>query len=157
MNKTISVAIRIAIDVYEEKKKDILNERKEQNIQRIRSILKKYRIMKECLGLEMETTETYGEDILEEKIPEIMERFDKALMLLNYIYSQLGQPEDKRCYQIIMDVYITKDVDEGQNYLRGEDRISLIAEKYNINKRTVYKDIAKASQMLSLLYFGILD
>ena len=59
-------------------------------------------------------------------------------------------------YQIIYDLYLTDEF-EHVDYLQGEDKISMIAEKYNINKRTVYKDIDKASSILSSLYFGILN
>lgn len=163
INKAISIAIQTAIDTYEEKKKNLIREQKQQNIKTIKNILKKYRIMKEYLNLNQETLNDLEKEALNKcidlsnRIPEIMERFDRVLVILKYVYEKMGQPEDMRCYRIIEDLYLLEETDGKQRYLQGEDRISMIAAKYNINKRTVYKDIDKVSNMLSILYFGIMD
>lgn len=163
INKAISIAIQTAINIYEEKREELIKEQKNQNIQRIKNILKKYRIMKEYLKLNQDTlnnleNESTKDDTgLSNRIPEVMKRFDRAFIILKYVYEKIGLPEDIRCYQIIEDLYLSEASVGKEKYLQGEDKISMIAAKYNINKRTVYKDIDKASNMLSLLYFGILD
>lgn len=163
MNKVISIAIQTAIDVYDEKKKDYINEQKQQNIQRIKKILKNYKIMKEYLDLNQDSMSNLEEETVEEsadlnsRIPEVVKRFDHALSILKCIFEKAGKPEDIRSYAIIKELYLSKESAGKQVYLQGEDKISMIASKYNINKRTVYKDIDRASKMLSSLYFGIMD
>ncbi|MBD5105887.1 MAG: hypothetical protein HDT41_02730, partial [Lachnospiraceae bacterium] len=107
INKIMSIAIETAIKVYEEKKENYFKEQKAQNVQKIKYILKKYRIMKEYMTCNHENVsdfqcEEYDEKlILENTIPEVIEQFDRALLILKSVYEKLGQPEDMRCYKII--------------------------------------------------------
>jgi vacuolar-type H+-ATPase subunit I/STV1 len=162
MNEAISKAVRVAISVYEEKKQELLLEQRKQNLLTIKEILKKYHIFKKYLSLDeakvelSETADDIGYSQTDREIKQRIMRFDKSLKILESICKSLGQTEYKRCYQIICDLYIEEPLQD-QQYLQGEDKFSAIAEKYNINKRTVYKDIDKASNILSYVYFGILD
>ena len=160
--KILTIAIETAIEVYEAKKQNYIKEQKKQNVQKIKYILKHYRIMKEYLPYDEQRFEVYAnrfevEDYLNQRIPVVMNQFNRALLVLKSVCDKSGRPEDMRCYNIVEDMYLSEIPNVEKKFLRGEDRVSEIAENYNINKRTVYKDIEKACDMLSILYFGIFD
>lgn len=157
------LASQTAIKIYEEKKFELLEKQKNAASEKVKRILKEYRILmqyeKEHPDIRADCSsilECNFKKDNEEYIVFVKERFDTALRILKYVCTTSNKPEDKRCYQIISELYLECDESEC-TYLKGEDKISMIADKYNINKRTVYKDINKASKMLATLYFGILN
>lgn len=157
------LASQTAIKVYEEKKFELLEKLRNAANQKVKRILKEYRIMMQYEKEHPDVGAGYC-SILEcnlgihdeEYIVFVKERFDTALRIFKYVCTTSNKPEDERCYQIISELYLECDEKEC-TYLKGEDKISMIADKYNINKRTVYKDINKASSMLATLYYGILN
>ncbi|SES78029.1 hypothetical protein [[Clostridium] polysaccharolyticum] len=157
------LASQIAIRICEQKKNEWLKEQRDAGIQKIKWILKEYKIMMqyekehpdEKANISRIVEHNMGVDTVE-YIIFVKERFDIALRILKYACITSGKLEEERCYQIISELYLECD-GQRDNYLRGEDKISMIADKYNINKRTVYKDINKASSILATLYFGILN
>lgn len=155
------IAKEVALEIYEEKKEDIIKHQWDSNIQQIKEILKKYRLMQNYIcemeehqPIQLSRFECIG-GMEDKQIIHILEHFDKTLIAFKNICKESGKEEDIRCFHIISDLYIKKE-NEIDTYLQGEDRFSQLAEKYHINKRTVYKDINKAINILATLYYGIL-
>lgn len=155
------IAEKAALKIYEEKKTDIMKHQWDSQINETRKILKKYRLMQRYIcemgqqhSIQLENFEC-DEGTEDKQIVHIIELFNRALIIFKNICVVSGKEEDIRCFNIIFDLYI-KDDNEIETYLQGEDKFSQLAEKYHINKRTVYKDINKAINILATLYYGIL-
>ena len=75
----------------------------------------------------------------------IIEHIDEMLRYWCIDCQESGKPENMRRYRIVYDTYIREE------YTAAEE----LAERENIEKRTVYKDIGAAMRPLSALIFGI--
>lgn len=95
------------------------------------------------------------DDIDEYSIKTIKQSKEKTLILIRYIQKMMkvykfmceesNNPEDLRRYQIIHDLYISEEK------LTAKE----IAQRHFVHPRTIYKDVDKACETLSVLVFGV--
>lgn len=157
------IATEIAIEIYEQKKEEWRRKQYEDNTKKIKRILNQYRLMEQYVKKNQDQSGEVNVILLNnntkdnpEYIVLVKKRFDTALQIFKSACCMSSKSEEQRCYHIIFDLYLDCEEQDSCNYLRGEDKISKLAERYHINKRTVYKDIERASSILASLYFGIL-
>lgn len=75
----------------------------------------------------------------------IIEHINKMLDMFRYYSEASKKPEDNRRFKVIYDMYISEE----------ESSADDIAERYDIETRTVYRDISNGVETLSALLFGI--
>ncbi|EAD0751284.1 TPA: hypothetical protein ACUWRW_002309 [Listeria monocytogenes] len=76
---------------------------------------------------------------------ELMMKYVDNVLLTYEIACNNGTIEDSRRFKIVRDMYLNT------KKLTAEK----VSEKYNIDRRTVYKEINKASEVLGVLMFGL--
>lgn len=136
------IVTQIALEIFEDKKLELLQKQRDSNIQYVKNILKKYKMMKHYfdeMGIERHTDENSFLQGGHNQIIPIIKRFNQALKIFGFICINSNKEEDIRCFRIIEEIYIKNETDSKENHLRGEDKFSLLAEKYHINKRTIYR------------------
>lgn len=141
-----------------EKEKD--KERKEKKDWRLRNtrlLLKNYRLLEEhCRGVEIELEEyelvVFDPEDLElhtlmkykAKTAKMLLYFDEMFKAYRNYCDRLGEAA-KRRFQVIDRLYVSG------NEMSTEE----VADYFNINGRTVYKDVDKAIEELSVFLFGL--
>jgi hypothetical protein len=70
---------------------------------------------------------------------------NKSIEIYRLICEKSDNPEDKRRYQIIYDLYISEDKKTAKQ----------LAERHFVNPRTVYKDVDSGCETLVVLMFGV--
>jgi hypothetical protein len=96
---------------------------------------------------ELDTDEFAIRSVLKskERTLAIVKYINKTLEVYKIICEKSDNPEDKRSYQVVYDLYILDD----------KQTVKEIAEGQSVHKRTVYKDIDKACETLVVLMFGV--
>ncbi len=162
MEKVAAVAVKTALEFLEKENKDREKRKHDRRLRNIKLLLRNYRsfvnhcqdikldiqILNDRLELEeLDTDEFAIESIKRSKERTlVMVRFINQMMNVYKIMSeQSHQPEDYRRYQVVYGMYVS------------EDRLTVddISAMHNISRRTVYVDIDKACETLSVLMFGI--
>lgn len=156
-------AVKTALEHIEKQKKEQEKKKRDRRLRNIKLLLRNYRsFVKHVEDIKLDIKELDEKlefleagDSEEFSIRTIKKSKEKTLILIRYIEKMLrvykfmceesGNPEDLRRYQIIHDLYIS------------EEKLSAkeIAECQNVNLRTVYRDINKACETLSVLVFGV--
>lgn len=164
IDRVAKIAAQQAIKSYEEAKA-IINEReRNKRLYNAKELLKHYDELKIYVGkidhkakisiprLMISEKENiinlieFGGDIVQsikqtsQTTIAMIQYLDKALNTLEYIYKQENNMRD---LEIIKMCYMEK------------IKIEIIAERYNINKRSVYKIINNVAERLAILLFGI--
>ncbi|MEC5422382.1 HTH domain-containing protein [Virgibacillus sp. C22-A2] len=145
------------IKIIEKENNKAKKEKKDWRLRNTRLLLKNYRMLEEhCKSVETDL-EAYEEIVYE---PEELElhalmkyKAKTAKMLLYfddmfkayYGYCYRAGEATQRRYQVLDRLYVS------DNEMSADD----IAEYFNINARTVYKDVDKAIEELSVFLFGI--
>jgi hypothetical protein len=75
----------------------------------------------------------------------IIEHIKKMMSIFKYMCHKSKRPEEVRRYNIIYKIYISSE----------EATVESLSAEYNINNRTIYKDIDNAIETLTALVFGI--
>lgn len=100
-------------------------------------------------GVDVEELLVFGEDLVKsirqssQRTIVMVQHIDLALATLKYLYSLEKHPGTRRQYDILHTRYV-----DGL-------KIDEIAEKNEINNRSVYKAIDAATERLSILLFGV--
>ncbi len=164
----IEAGVRAAMDYLAEEKERARKSRYDRRLRNTRLLLKNYRSFKrhaqgaifnikqakenpidilDGLDSAMLDDNLYVEGIKksQQRTIVILHHVDEMLRYYRISCEQSGKDEDMRRYRVIMATYI------------DEPKISAleIAEKENIEARTVYKDISNAVKPISALIFGI--
>ena len=102
--QTISIATRIAIDVFEEKKRELLQEQKSSNSRKIKKFLKNYLLMKRYIHTTTRTSnvEVELDDDSDTRITFINDQFERALDIFKNVCMESKKPEDYRCIRLFM-------------------------------------------------------
>lgn len=171
IQKGVAAGVQAAADRMEEERKREHKGRYDRRLHNTRLLLKSYRALKHhALGAVSTGSQANGirenaVDILDslddERIDDtlyiesikrsqqrtaiIIEHIDEMLRYWKIDCEQSGKDEALRRYRVVYDTYI------------GPEQISAdeLAERENIERRTVYKDIKAAMRPLSALIFGI--
>ena len=171
IQKGVAAGVQAAADRMEEDRKRERKGRYDRRLHNTRLLLKSYRALKHhALGAVTTGAQANGirenaVDILDslddvriddtlyiesikrsqQRTQIIIEHIDEMLRYWRIDCEQSGKEEAVRRYRIIIDTYI------------GDDPVTAdeLAERENIERRTVYKDIKAAMRPLSALIFGI--
>lgn len=164
----IEIGIRAAMDYLAEEKEKARKSRYDRRLRNTRLLLKNYRSFKKHIQGAIYNTKQAKEsaidilDGLDERmlsdnlyVEGIKESQQRTIIILNHVEEMLryyriackqsNKDEELRRYRVIMAMYI-----DDKKKTANE-----IAEKENIEVRTVYKDISNAIKTLSALIFGI--
>jgi hypothetical protein len=155
-------AVQIALEYLEKEKQKQQKVKRDRRLRNTKLLLKHYRSFKRhCGDVKTELEKLNDPEFLNEIDTEkfaiesdkrskertlAMVRFiDKMLEVYRIMCERSGRPEEIRKYKTIEMMYISDEK------LTAEQ----IAEEHEIDTRTVYKDINKASNALSALIFGV--
>lgn len=160
-DEQLQVITREAIEAYVKFDKEQRKARHDRRLRNIKLLLRNYRSFvrhTEDIKLEIEDLEEEIElSFLESEefaIESIRRSKERTLIMVRYIQkmikvyeivSQEEGEEGKRQFRVIHDYFI------------GSKKMTVkeIAECQNVNPRTVYRDIDKAAETLSVLMFGV--
>lgn len=168
IEKGVEIGVKSAMDYLMEEKEKARKSRYDRRLHNTRLLLKNYRSFKKHAegaifnarqvkeraidildGLDdaMLANETYVEGIKksQQRTIVILHHIDEMLVFYRISCEQSGKPEEMRRYRTIMAMYID------DNKMTAQQ----IAEKENVEARTVYKDITAAIKPISALIFGI--
>lgn len=168
IEKGIEVGVRAAMDYLAEEREKTRKSRYDRRLHNTRLLLKNYRSFKKHAEGAIYNAKQVKEsaiDILDglddamlsnsNYVDGIKKSQQRTIIILHHIEEMLryykisceqsGKPEEMRRYRIIMAMYIDDVKITAQE----------IAEKENVEARTVYKDITNAVKPLSALIFGI--
>lgn len=164
----IELGVKAAMDYLAEEKERAKKSRYDRRLHNTRLLLKNYRLFKKHAsdaifnakqakesaidildGLDdaMLDDSTYVDGIKksQQRTIVILQHIDEMLRYYKAICEQSGKPEEMRRYRVIMAMYIDDERTTAQQ----------IAEKENVENRTIYKDITNAVKPISALIFGI--
>lgn len=172
IQKGVTAGIQAAENHMEEARKRQRKDRYNRRLHNTRLLLKNYRSLKHH-ALGAVHTGSRANELIKENAIDILDSLDdemiddrlyiesirrsqqRTLIIIQHIDEMLrywcidcqesGKPEYMRRYRIVFDTYIREE------YTPPEE----LAERENIEKRTVYKDIGAAMRPLSALIFGI--
>lgn len=168
IEKGLEVGIKAAMDYLAEEKEKARKSRYDRRLHNTRLLMKNYRLFKKHAegaifnakqvkesaidildGLDdtMLSDNAYVEGIKksQQRTIVILHHIDEMLRFYKISCEQSGKPEDLRRFRVITAMYIDEPKMTAQQ----------IAEKENIETRTVYKDITNAIKPISALIFGI--
>lgn len=164
--KTIELITRTAVQTaMEYLNKEVKEQKKEKRDRRLRNtklLLKHYRSFKDhCEDVKMELEQLDDREFLDEldsdefAVQAIKRSKERTLAMIHFIDRMLevyrissdrsNNPIQFRQYQTIYELYISKE----------EITIEQLAEKHDIDNRTVYRDINESVKTLSALFFGV--
>ena len=164
----IENGIRAAMDYLAEEKEKARKSRYDRRLRNTRLLLKNYRSFKrhaqgaifnakQAKENAIDILDGLDDGMLNDSlyVEGIKKSQQRTIIILNHVEEMLryyriaceqsGKDEELRRYRVIMAMYIDDDKMTAQE----------IAEKENIEARTVYKDITNAIKPLSALIFGI--
>ncbi|MBR5221596.1 MAG: hypothetical protein IKV66_11470 [Clostridia bacterium] len=164
----IEIGIRAAMDYLAEEKEKARKSRYDRRLRNTRLLLKNYRSFKrhaqgaifnakQAKENAIDILDGLDDGMLNDNlyVEGIKKSQQRTIIILNHVEEMLryyriaceqsGKEEEMRRYRVIMAMYIDDDKMTAQD----------IAEKENIEGRTVYKDITNAIKPLSALIFGI--
>ena len=164
----IEIGIRAAMDYLAEEKEKARKSRYDRRLRNTRLLLKNYRSFKrhaqgaifnakQAKENAIDILDGLDDGMLNDNlyVEGIKKSQQRTIIILNHVEDMLryyriaceqsGKEEEMRRYRVIMAMYIDDDKMTAQD----------IAEKENIEGRTVYKDITNAIKPLSALIFGI--
>ena len=164
----IEIGIRAAMDYLAEEKEKARKSRYDRRLRNTRLLLKNYRSFKrhaqgaifsakQAKENAIDILDGLDDGMLNDNlyVEGIKKSQQRTIIILNHVEEMLryyriaceqsGKDEEMRRYRVIMAMYIDDDKMTAQD----------IAEKENIEARTVYKDITNAIKPLSALIFGI--
>lgn len=164
----IEIGIRAAMDYLTEEKEKARKSRYDRRLRNTRLLLKNYRSFKrhaqgaifnakQAKENAIDILDGLDDGMLNDNlyVEGIKKSQQRTIIILNHVEEMLryyriaceqsGKEEEMRRYRVIMAMYIDDDKMTAQD----------IAEKENIEGRTVYKDITNAIKPLSALIFGI--
>lgn len=155
--ETIEAITKTVIQTWEKEQTKAKNEKKDWRLRNTRLLLKNYRMLEEhCRGVKVEL-EAYEEivyDPEELELHTLMKYKAKTAKMLLYFdemfkaygnYCNRAGEATRRRFQVVDRLYVSN------NEMGAEQ----VAEYFNINTRTVYKDADKAIEELSVFLFGI--
>lgn len=168
IQKGVDAGVKSAMSYIETERQKAVAGRQDRRLHNTRLLLKNYRLLKQAAvgaiyksaqakeraidildGLEgySMTDGLYIESIRnsQQRTIIILAHIDQALELYSAYCSASNLPEDIRRYNIIMETYIIPQRRSAQE----------IADRYGVEKRTIYKDITAAIEPITALIFGI--
>jgi hypothetical protein len=151
-----------AYDHLEKEKERREKEKHDRRLRNVKLLLRNYRaFVIHCSDIKLEINELNQKLDLDEldsdefAIRSILKSKERTLAMLKYINKSLeiyriiceksGELEKTRRYKVVYDLYISKE----------KVTIDDLAERHSVNKRTIYKDIDKACETLTVLMFGV--
>jgi len=165
----VEAGVKAGAEYIEAEKRKVRQGRYGRRLHNTRLLLKNYRLFKEhaegAISSGRQANRENAIDILDEldrynyndslyiesikrsqeRTAIILRHIDKMLQYYKIDCDQNGTPEDRRRYEIIMATYIVEPKEHPQ----------AIADRFNIERRTLYKDISIAMKPLTALIFGI--
>ncbi|GIN37811.1 hypothetical protein [Heyndrickxia oleronia] len=155
-------AANAALEFWKKEEKKQEKEKHDRRLRNVKLLLKNYRsfaihseeIKQDIQDLnvlleldELDTDEFAIESIRRSKIRTLaMVTFiNKMLRVYKLLSEQSSNPEDLRSYQTIYDLYISD----------NKKTVKEIAACQNVDQRTVYRDVNRACETLSILIFGV--
>ena len=171
MQRGVEVGVHAAMDFLAEERKAQRKSRYDRRLRNTRLLLRNYRVFRDHVAgaiydakqmrqpavdilddLDESTIDSMDDDLYVESIKRsqqrtliILDHIDQMLEYFRIYCESSHKPEDMRRYHIIMALYIdekSKNADQ-------------LAEEYNIDRSTVYKDVKEAIKPLSGLIFGV--
>ncbi|MCF8017820.1 MAG: hypothetical protein K9L62_00345 [Vallitaleaceae bacterium] len=160
------VASKTAIEVYTKQKEKEKRMRSDRRLRDTKRLMRNYREIKVHAGdaiaslAEIETEDfdffqSLMEDMNEIDVKAIIQSKAKSAIMLTHIDTMLQayqticygskKPEEQRRYRVL----------ESMRLVDDPPSVSEIAERENIDTRTVYKDLDAACEKMSALLFGI--
>jgi hypothetical protein len=156
-------AVKTALEYMEQKQLKEQKNRRDIRLRNTKLLLKNYRsfvLHSKDLQIELDELEVpddvfeemHSNELVVESIKRSKKRtlamvkfIDQMLRVYRVLCEESGRDEEVRKYKTIYYLYIS------QERLSAEE----VSERHNIDKRTVYKDVNKAAEVLSSLVFGI--
>lgn len=160
---------RVALATVEKEQQKTRRGRKDRRLRNTKLLLKNYRLLKEhCEGavfmdeqvedesivdfMAMMEEPGYSDKVFVESIGKsaartqlIMQHIEKMMDIYKVISEQSGRKEDQRNYWIIWHFYVS------------DERLTIeeIADRFNVDRSTIYRAINSGTEILSALFFGI--
>lgn len=155
-------AAQAALEYLEKEKQKVKQQKRDNRLRNIRLLLKNYRsFVKHSEKIKEELTsgqkekvmeELYGDDFAIETIRRSKERtlamvqFMRRMTDVYHLMCEESHDDnEKRRYQIIYDLYLSEE----------KMTVEKIAECHFLDKRTVFREVNKACETLSVLIFGV--
>lgn len=155
-------AVQTALEYLEKEKQKQLKTKRDRRLRNIRLLLKNYRaFVKHSEKIKEELTtdqqekamdELYADDFALESIKRSKQRtlalvqfMQRMLNVYRIMCEESNNPEDKRRYQVIYAMYLS------DTKMTAEE----IAKCHFIDRSTVFRDVNKACETLSVLIFGV--
>lgn len=163
IEKVTKLSIQTALEYMEKEKKRREKEKHDRRLRNIKLLLRNYRrFVKHCENVKVDMAEIRKKldnevDLATDEIElqSILRSKERTLAMVNYINQALkvykficqesADPDDLRRYETVYQLYISDE----------KKTVEEIAAGHFVHKRTVYKDIDKACESLSVLMFGI--
>lgn len=158
---------KAALETLEKERQRESREMADRRLQSTKLLLKNYRDFKAHATyavyeaeIEVDVTEVIMDFMMssgkaEAKVESIKESMARTVAIVNHIDAMLdfyktscfcyGSPEDERRWEVIYSLYISDDA----------ANVDALAVKFKVDTRTIYKDITRACERLSVLLFGI--
>ncbi|MDO5433335.1 hypothetical protein [Eubacterium sp.] len=169
MKMAAAEGARVAISTIEKEQQKARQGRKDKRLRNTKLLLKNYRLFKEHCAeavfqdeqiedegildiINMMEEHNYSDKVFVESIGKsvartrlIMTHIETMMQIYKTVCEQSDKEEDLRNYWIIWHTYI------------GEERLSReeIAEKFNVDRSTMYRGINAGAEILSALFFGV--
>lgn len=155
-------AVQTALEYLEKEKQKQIKTKRDRRLRNIRLLLKNYRsfvkhaekIKDELTTFDSKTAmdELYEDDFALESIKRSKQRtlamvqfMQRMLNVYRIMCEESNNPEEKRRYQVIYAMYIS------DKKMTAEE----IAKSHFIDRSTVFRDVNKACETLSVLIFGV--
>lgn len=160
---------RVALATVEKEQQKARRGRKDRRLRNTKLLLKNYRLLKEhCEGavytdeqvedesivdlMNMMEEHHYSDKVFVESIQKsvarthlMMQHIERMMNIYRVVCEKSGKEEDIRNYWIVWHSYIT------------DERLTVeeVADRFNVDRSTIYRAINSGAEILSALFFGI--
>lgn len=155
-------AVMTALEHLEKEKMNQEKIRQDRRLRNIKLLLRNYRSFNyHCMDIKLDISSLNDKLVLDEidsdtfAIRAIKRSKERTLIIVNFMNQMIKvfgimceqdtRLEVRRRYQVIYDLYLSE----------SEMSVKDVSELQKINERTVYKDVDKACETLSVLMFGV--
>lgn len=161
---------KVALETVEKEQQKARRGRKDRRLRNTKLLLKNYRLLKEhCEGavyideqvedesiidiMNMMEEHNYSDKVFVESIQKsvarthlMMQHIERMMNIYRVVCEKSGKEEDIRNYWIVWHSYIT------------DERLTVeeIAERFNVDRSTIYRAINSGAEILSALFSGLM-
>lgn len=162
IEKVTKIAVQTALEFLEKEKQREHKENKDYRLRNIKLLLRNYRnFVLHSEEIKEDLTSLQKVKLMDElyvekfAVESIMKSKQRTLVMVQFMKKMVetyrvmceksGNPDEERRYKIIHSMYLSEEKKTADE----------IAECHFVDRRTVFRDIQKASEALSVLMFGV--